>query len=171
MILRYCGRSLFNIYGIDMIKIFSSFTIAALVLSGCSSVTSEPVLIKPYEYTFNASKNDLFLASVDCSLDNIAAPLNSGQFFDYQDKDSGRLSVAFKTEYVLNGLSIIPFKTTMSIKVSDNNLNIRFSSLQQYFDSVGWTNVYQHQDGTITEPELKIQEIAEKISSCVASKI
>ena len=59
----------------------------------------------------------------------------------------------------------------MSIKVSDKNLNIRFSSLQQYFDSVGWTNVYQNKDGTITGPELKIQEIAESISSCVASRL
>ncbi|MGB5142546.1 MAG: hypothetical protein WBO22_03495 [Shewanella indica] len=156
-----------------MNKYLTSLTISALVLSGCSSVTSEPVLIKPYEYTFNANQNDLYLASVDCTLDNIEAPLNSGQFFDYQDKDSGRLSVAFKTEYILNGLSVIPLKTTMSIKVSDNNLNIRFSSLQQYFDvtSVGWSNVYQHKDGTITEAELKLQEIAERISSCVAGKV
>jgi len=156
-----------------MNKYLTSLSIAALVLSGCSSVTSEPVLIKPYEYNFNASQNDLYFASVDCSLDNIGAPLNSGQFFDYQDKDSGRLSVAFKTEYILSGISVIPLKTTMSIKVRDNNLNIRFSSLQQYFDvsGVGWSNVYQHKDGTITEAELKLQEIAERISSCVASKI
>lgn len=154
-----------------MVKYSPAYTIAALMLSGCSSVTSEPVLIKPYVYTFNASQNDLFLASVDCSLDKIAAPINSGQFFDYQDKDSGRLSVAFKTEYTLAELSLTPLKTTMSIKVSDNNLNIRFSSLQQYFDSVGWTNVYQNKDGTITGPELKIQEIAESISSCVASRL
>ncbi|MCU8015924.1 hypothetical protein L5M36_03295 [Shewanella sp. SM72] len=154
-----------------MNKYLTSLVIAALMLSGCSSVTSEPVLIKPYEYNFNASQNDLYFASVDCSLDNIGAPLNSGQFFDYQDKDSGRLSVAFKTEYILSGLSVIPLKTTMSIKVSDNKLNIRFSSLQQYFDSVGWTSVYQHKDRTITEPELKLQEVAERISSCVASKI
>lgn len=156
-----------------MIKVFTVLTIVALGLSGCSSVTSEPVLLKPYVYTFNASQNDLFLASVDCSLDKIAAPINSGQFFDYQDKDSGRLSVAFKTDYTLSGLSLIPLKTTMSIKVSDNNLNIRFSSLQQYFDvaGVGWSNVYQHKDGTITEAELKLQDIAEGISSCVASKI
>ena len=154
-----------------MNKYLTSLTISALVLSGCSSVTSEPVLIKPYEYTFNANQNDLYLASVDCTLDNIEAPLNSGQFFDYQDKDSGRLSVAFKTEYTLAELSLTPLKTTMSIKVSDKNLNIWFSSLQQYFDSVGWTNVYQNKDGTITGPELKIQEIAESISSCVASRL
>lgn len=110
-----------------MMQKITVLTIAAWLLCGCSSVTGVPVLIKPYVYTFNASQNDLFLASVDCSLDKIVAPINSGQFFDYQDKDSGRISVAFTTEYTLTGLSIIPLKTIMSIRVSDHNLNIRFS--------------------------------------------
>ena len=142
----------------------------ALIITGCSSVTSVPVIVKPFNYEINANKNDLYFAAVDCSLENITAPASSGEFFDYKDKESGRLAVAFKTDYVLSGISVTPLKTTMTIKVSDNDLNIRFNSLQQYFDSLGWTSVNQRKDGSTSEAELKIQEFAQKISSCIKSR-
>ena len=42
-----------------------------LIAAGCSSVTKEPVVIDPFVYEINASKNDLYFASVDCTLENI----------------------------------------------------------------------------------------------------
>lgn len=142
-----------------------------LMVAGCSSVTKEPVVIDPFVYEINASKNDLYFASVDCTLENITAPSSSGQFFDYQDKESGRLAVAFESSYMLSGFTPMPLKTTMAIKVKDNNLNIRFNSLQQYFDSLGWTSVYQRKDGSISEAELKIQDLAKNISTCIKDRV
>lgn len=142
-----------------------------LIAAGCSSVTNEPVVIDPFVYEINASKNDLYFASVDCSLENITAPSSSGQFFDYQDKESGRLAVAFETSYMILGFNPTPLKTTMAIKVTDNNLNIRFNSLQQYFDSLGWTSVNQRKDGDTSEAELKIQDLAKNISTCIKDRV
>lgn len=65
----------------------------------------------------------------------------------------------------------MPLKTTMAIKVKDNNLNIRFNSLQQYFDSLGWTSVYQRKDGSTSEAELKIQDLAKNISTCIKDRV
>ncbi len=141
-----------------------------VITTGCSTVTNEPVKMQPFDYNISASKNDIYFAAVDCTLENISAPATSGQFFDYQDKDSGRLSVAFESSYVL-AFSQIPLKTTMNIKAKDNNLNIRFSSLQQYFSSMGWSPVYKEKDGSLSKPELKMQETAASISSCVKDRV
>jgi hypothetical protein len=143
---------------------------AALAVTACSSVTNEPVRISPLEYSISASKNDIYFAAVDCTLENISAPATSGQFFDYQDKESGRLSVAFNSSYVI-AFSSVPLKTTMSIKASDNNLNIRFSSIQQYFDAIGWTSVNKQKDGSTSEPELIMKKMADTISSCIKERV
>lgn len=140
------------------------------ITTGCSTVTNEPVKMKPFEYNIPASKDDIYFAAVDCTLENITAPATSGQFFDYQDKDSGRLSVAFNSSYVL-AFDQVPMRTTMSIRAKDNNLNIRFSSLQQYFDSIGWTSVNKRKDGTKSEPELKLNDTASTISSCIKGRV
>ncbi|WP_419148639.1 hypothetical protein [Pseudoalteromonas 'SMAR'] len=152
-----------------MIKKISAITLI-LAITGCSSVTNEPVTLMPYKYSVDASKNDLYFAAVDCSLENITAPSTNGEFFDYQDKESGRLAVAFETSYMLSGFSQTPLKTTMSIKVKENDLTIRFNSLQQYFDSIGWTSVNKRKDGETSDAELKIQEFANKISTCIKNR-
>lgn len=141
------------------------------ITTGCSTVTNEPVKIQPFEYNIPASKNDIYFAAVDCTLDNISAPSTNGQFFDYQDKESGRLSVAFNSSYVI-AISSVPLKTTMSIKADDNKLTIRFSNLKQYFEhSNRWTDVFQPADGSKSKAELKMGETAGSVSSCIKDRV
>jgi len=146
----------------------------ALILTALTSltacVTTEPVKIAPYDLPINASKSKLFNSAVDCTLEHISAPTGSGQFFDYQDKESGRLSVAFRSSYTL-GLSAVPLKSTMSFNINDGNVNIRFSPLMQYFDSVGWTNVYQESDGTTSDAEIEIVKVKQVISECIKNSL
>ncbi len=137
-------------------------------LTAC--VTTEPVKINPYDFSVNATQNQLFNAAVDCSLELISAPTASGQFFDYQDKESGRLSVAFRSSYTV-GLSTVPLKSTMSIRVKDGNVNIRFSSLMQYFDSVGWVGVHQQADGSKSDAEVQVDTFKQAISQCIKSSL
>lgn len=144
---------------------------AVLALTACSSVTSEQVKIAPLKYNITASKIDLYLAAVDCTLENISSPTTNGQFFDYKDKESGRLSVAFNSSYVI-AFSPVPLKTTMSIKVAENNLTIKFSNLVQHFDhSTNWVPVFQEKDGSVSKPELIMTETANNISSCVKENV
>lgn len=152
------------------IKLIALSTILAIT-TGCSSVTNEYVKIEPFEYNIPASKNDIYFAAVDCTLENISAPATNGQFFDYQDKESGRLSVAFNSEYVV-GISAFPLKTTMSIKADENKLTIRFSNLQAYSKyAKRWGGIYQQADGSKSEAELKIDETASSVSSCIKERV
>jgi len=144
---------------------------AALAVTACSTVTNEPVKIAPFEYNISASKNDIYLTAVDCTLDLITAPTSNGQFFDYQDKESGRLAVAFQTKYPATFGVQIPLKTTMTIKASDNKLNIRFGALQQDLGSpIFWTNVYKEKDGSTSEAEIKLKETANSLSNCIRER-
>ncbi|WP_053911897.1 hypothetical protein [Pseudoalteromonas sp. SW0106-04] len=152
-----------------MIKKLVALAAVITLINGCSTVTNEPVKIDPFEYNMEASKNEIYFASVDCVLENISAPATSGQFFDYQDKESGRLAVAFETSYVL-AFSSIPLKTTMSIRAKENNLTIRFSSLQQYFKEIGWTSVNKNKDGSKSEPELIVEKKAAELFSCISNR-
>lgn len=140
----------------------------ALTATGC--VSTEPVKLAPFDYNLNATKDDIYLAAVDCTLEKISIPTGKGQFFDYQDRESGRLSVAFESSYIL-GLSQVPLKVTMSIKTKDNNLNIKFNSLRQYLSSTGWIDVYQNSNATVTDAEKKIDGIANEIYSCISKSI
>ena len=140
------------------------------LISLTACVTTVPVKIAPYDLPVNASKSQLYNLAVDCTLEHISAPTGSGQFFDYQDKESGKLSVAFRSSYIL-GFSAIPLKSTMSFKIKDGNVNIRFSPLMQYMDSVGWTNVFQESDGTTSDAEVEIVKVTEAISDCIKNSL
>ena len=60
----------------------------------------------------------------------------------------------------------------MSIKTKDNQLSIKFNSLQQYLGSpVYWTGVKQRKDGETSGAELKLKGVSEDIYSCVVANL
>jgi hypothetical protein len=144
--------------------------VLSLATSLTACVTTEPVKISPYDISVNATQDELYNAAVDCSLENISAPTTSGQFFDYQDKESGRLSVAFESSYIV-GLSSVPLKSTMSIVAKKGKVIIKFNSLMQHFESVGWVNVYQESDGSKSDAEAVVEEFKQTMSECIKASI
>lgn len=142
---------------------------AALVVTACNTVTNEIVKVEPFEYNINASKNELYFAAVDCSLENISASTTSGGFFNYQNEEAGRLSVAFETRYNA-ALSSIPIKSTMSVRVEDNKLNLIFSNLKMYSEYNGWASLYRRSDGSLSGAEIKLKETADSLSNCIRER-